>query len=246
MLQADQALAGKQAAFREAMARYEGRPIYKGIDRACSVLNLGLQAVLLWKAFSIHLPLGWLLLALVLAYVLADFFNGLTHLLMDHADQYASFVGPLIAKFHLHHKLLYYPVQPLPVVYFQESGAKIWMVFYLAALLAFARHLPPFALHLLTYVAIWSSVAEVSHYLCHNSNAKAARWLAEAGLLLRKPHHAAHHQQDNTRYCFLNGMADPLVDWIARKWFRGYKNDTDLHFLGYSGVLDNDPAHPLR
>ncbi len=181
-----------------------------------------------------------------MAYVLADFVNGLTHLLMDHADQYTSFVGPFMAKFHLHHKLLVYPEHTLPMVYFLESGAKIWLVFFQAGVLALAPWLPPFVLHTLTYLAIWSSVAEVSRYLCHNSKSRTALLLAKAGLLLRKQHHATHHQKDNTCYCFLNGMADPLVNRIATTWFPGYKSNTDLDFDGYQGAPAKGPSTTIR
>lgn len=32
---------------------------------------------------------------------------------------------------------------------------------------------------------------------------------------------------------FLNGLTDPLINLIARKIYKGYKNTTDLHFAKY-------------
>jgi hypothetical protein len=157
---------------------------------------------------------------------------------MDHNDHYESWAGPVIANFHLHHKTPRYQDNNLFVVYFNETGSKVWMVFYLAAV-AVLFHLPgipPVFLYILTYVGILSSVAEVSHFLSHNSMSRAALLLARMKLLLPKRRHAAHHLQDNVSYTFLNGMTDPLVNFIARRYFTGYKKNTDLHFAKYTGA----------
>jgi hypothetical protein len=156
---------------------------------------------------------------------------------MDDNDNYESLAGPLIANFHLHHRTPRYQDDNLLVVYFNETGSKIWLVFYLVAV-AILFHLPnsnPVLLYTLTYTGILSSIAEVSHYLCHNSNSAVVIFLMRIKLLLPKRQHATHHLEDNVSYTFLNGVTDPLVDFIAKMFFAGYKNKTDLHYDKYSG-----------
>jgi hypothetical protein len=146
--------------------------------------------------------------------------------------------GPLIATFHLHHKTPRYQDNNVLIVYFNETGSKVWLVFYLAVV-ALLFHLPainPILLYILTYFGILSSVAEVSHYLSHNSLSPAAMFLAQSKLLLTKRQHARHHLQNNISYTFLNGITDPLVNFIARRYFTGYKNNTDLHYATYDGT----------
>ena len=38
----------------------------------------------------------------------------------------------------------------------------------------------------------------------------------------------------NVSYTFLNGMTNPLVDFIAKIFFTGYRNGTDLHYAKYA------------
>jgi hypothetical protein len=156
---------------------------------------------------------------------------------MDNNENYESIAGPLIANFHLHHKTPKYRDNNLFIVYFNETGSKIWLVFYLTVL-AVLFHVPdinPVLLYMLTYIGILSSIAEVSHYLCHNSNSAVVKFLIRIKLLLSKKEHARHHVKDNVSYTFLNGLTNPLVDYIAKMFFAGYKNKTDLHYARYSG-----------
>jgi hypothetical protein len=89
------------------------------------------------------------------------------------------------------------------------------------------------------YIGIISSIAEVSHYLCHSSTSALAGFLGNCGLLLSKRHHARHHLQDNSYYAFLNGLTDPLLNRIAAVFYKGYKHNTDLHYARYDGA-END------
>lgn len=232
------ALELKQRQFNAAMERYERAPVYRIIGKAVSVANVSLQlllVVLVWRT-SIGLPLQ--LVAFLAAYVLADFVNGLVHIYMDGNDAYESPVGPLIAAFHLHHQTPRYRKNNLLVVYFNESGSKLWLVGYLLLVaLGIRTHaFPPLLSWVLTYVGILSSVAEVSHYCCHTVDSGVTRFLSRAGLLLSKRHHARHHAADNVNYAFLNGVTDPLLNVIARWAGRGYKGTTDRHYAAYVGA----------
>lgn len=184
--------------------------------------------------FSIGLPLQ--ALVFFAAYVAADFINGLVHLYMDNNDNYDSIAGPLIAAFHLHHRTPLYKKNNILLVYFNESGAKNWLVGYLllAAILIKTMSLHPVISYLLVHIGILSSVAEVSHYCCHVMDSGITRSLRSVGLFLSKKHHARHHIADNVNYAFLSGLTDPFLNMIARKYFRGYKNTTDKHYAAYT------------
>ena len=218
------------------MALYEGKKRYRLLGMGVSIANIALQIYTLSKALILSVGIGWQIGALVAAYLITDFVNGLVHLYMDHNDHYESWAGPLVANFHLHHRTPRYQDNNVIAIYFFETGSKVWLVFYLAAL-AVLFHLPHIhsvVLYLLTYIGILSSVAEVSHYLVHNSMSPVALFLARIKLLLPKRQHAAHHLQDNTSFTFLNGITDPLVNAIAKRYFPGYKTTTDLHYATYT------------
>lgn len=224
------ALALKQREFRAALARYEGEAAYRRLGWAVSAAVLLGQGALLVRSCQDSLGWAWSLSILPLAWWLADFLGGAVHLWMDHRDDYRGFFGPLTAAFHLHHRTPRYQDKPLWAVYIHESGFKLWLPPFLLAGWLLAGLLPPIGLRIWASVGVLSSVAEVSHYLCHNSSARWVRWLAACGLLLSRRRHARHHREDNLSYAFLNGWSDPLLDFIARHRFSGYKQGTDRHF----------------
>ncbi|AXI02861.1 fatty acid desaturase CarF family protein [Aquirhabdus parva] len=225
----------KQLQFSAAMQRYESRPIYKNINKIVAWLNVSLQLGLLAILFQLGMSFSWHIFGLVAAFVLADFVNGFVHLYMDHNDHYASLVGPFIANFHLHHDIPRYEDKPIWQIYIDESGSKVWLlVFLIVWLVVFLFGiLPTVIFGLGVYFAIWSSIAEVSHYLCHNSDSKSVRFLQSCWILLPKKHHMRHHRLDNVNYAFLNGMTDPLINWIAAVYFHGYQKTTDQHTVLY-------------
>jgi hypothetical protein len=226
----------KQKQFNSAMELYESKKSYKLLGRFVSITNISLQIYILSRALTFAIGFWRQIVSVIAAYLITDFINGLVHLYMDAKDNYDSLAGPLIANFHLHHRTPKYRENNLLVVYFNETGSKIWLVFYLIAI-AILFHLPssnPVFLYTLTYVGILSSIAEVSHYLCHNSNSAVVIFLARIKLLLPKREHARHHLEDNVSYTFLNGITNPLADFIAKIFFTGYKNKTDLHYAKYS------------
>ncbi|MBT3229092.1 MAG: hypothetical protein HOD43_10310 [Candidatus Marinimicrobia bacterium] len=224
------------------MELYHSNKIYTSFSRLVATLNVSLQVVLIYFIWDVHLSLAGQMAAFILAFILTDFLNGLVHMIMDHKESYDSFYGPLVANFHLHHQTPKYTKRPLPVVYFNETGAKIWLVPFLIVILSLLmnKSVPPFFLHTMVYIGILSSVAEVSHYLCHTSDSKTAHFLARIGILLSRVHHAPHHEADNMNYAFLNGMSDPLINLIARTFFKGYKTTTDQHFVNYASGAGAD------
>jgi len=233
----DVALEVKQQQFNAAMELYEKKSAYQMIGKLVSLANISLQLYLVWLVLPISIGVPMQLVAFIAAYVITDFLNGLVHMYMDNNGSYDSPAGPLIAAFHLHHRTPLYKKNPLPVVYFNESGAKNWLVgcLLLVVVLIKTASVHPVVAYILVYVGILSSVAEVSHYCCHTVDGRMTDLLRKAGLFLSKKHHARHHLDDNVHYAFLNGMTDPLLNSIARRFFRGYKTTTDLHYAVYVG-----------
>jgi TRAP-type uncharacterized transport system fused permease subunit len=221
----------KQLQFNAAMQRYEGGWVYPFINKVVSWLNISLQIFLVILAVRLDVGLGWQIFAIVVAFVLADLVSGFVHLYMDHNDHYASVVGPFIAAFHLHHDTPQYTNRPLIHVYVDESGSKQWLVVFLVflSLLSLFTATSPVLLCIGAYFAVFSSLSELSHYLCHNSSAKAVHLLQRMWILLPKKHHMLHHSLDNVSYAFLNGMSDPFINWIARNFYSGYRSGTELH-----------------
>ncbi len=228
----------RQQQFNAAMDAYEKKKTYVRTGLAVSVINVSLQAGLLVVALQPSIGVRGQIIALAAAFVLADFLNGFVHLLLDNSDHYTSFWGPFIAAFHLHHRTPLYKRRNILLVYFQEAGSKIWLSFYFAgvAVAAGMLNINPVVLHALVYFGIFSCLAEVSHYCCHVSSSPVPKLLARLGIFMTKRHHGRHHLEDNNRYAFLNGMSDPLLNWIAIRFFKGYKTTTDLHYANYSGA----------
>jgi len=227
----------KEEQYAAAMRRYSSGLGYSRLGALVSAVVISLQAISLsqvpWGSIA---PAAYVL-GFVIAYLLADFVNGLVHMVMDNTDRYQSVVGPLIAAFHLHHKTPRYKDSNPLTIYVLESGPKLWLVPYLG-LVVYAQAnwaLPAVVSFVLAAVGVLSSVAEVSHYLCHNSTSRAVRLLQRLRLLLPPEHHAVHHSRDNTHYAFLNGVSDPLLNAIARRTCQGYMSRSDLHAQSYEG-----------
>jgi|GEM_PF-213884 len=225
----------KQAEFAAAMQRYDSMPIYARINQGIAWFNVIVQLSLMAYSFTYVVPLYERAIAFVLAFILADFVNGLVHLIMDHNADYTSIVGPFVAAFHLHHDTPRYKDKAILQVYIDESGPKVWLFFYLLVLLGItcAGVLPHALSCMLIYFAMLSSLAEVSHFLCHNNTSKVVQLLQRCWIVLPKTHHMRHHRDDNVNYAFLNGMTDPVINWIAATFYRGYKGNTDQHIALY-------------
>ena len=229
-------LALKQKEFNEAMFKFHSSKYYQLTYKAVSIINVSLELVLLYILFTLSVPFIWIIPVVFISYFITDFINGLVHLYMDNNDSYNSFYGPFIASFHLHHNTQKYKDKNLFLVYFDESGTKFWLVLYLIMVLIVSfTDINHVILSGMILVGVLSSFAEVSHYLCHNSQSKLVRFLQSIGLLLSMKHHEKHHNDDNTGYAFLNGMSDALIDKIAKKFYKGYKDNSDKHYEKYEG-----------
>ena len=219
------------------MARYHANPIYRWASHFFSFANVSLQITLGILVFGQSIAFFAHVFVFIVAFVLADFVNGWVHLYMDNSDHYEGWSGPFMASFHLHHRTPQYKKRPLIVVYYVESGSKIWLfVVTIAFVLGSALHLlNSYIVYFAFYFSVLSSAAEVCHYLCHVRKPKLAKALERLGLILSTRYHAKHHREDNVQYTFLNGMTDPLVNFIAKRYYSGYKTTTDTHYANYLG-----------
>jgi len=231
----------KQVSFNNAMKKYHENNIYQYLYTLVSILNVSMQLYLLVVLFSLSIEWYALLTIFIGSYFLTDFINGYVHMYMDNNDSYDSMVGPFIASFHLHHKTPTYREFPIWKIYFNESSSKFWLVpFLILTIVLSLLEVHTYLLVNLIFIGILSSVAEVSHFLCHNSNSKFVLFLQKINILLSMKHHRNHHEKDNQSYAFLNGMSDFILDKIASKLYGGYKEKTDLHAQAYVGQDTNN------
>lgn len=247
-------LQAKMAEFDAAYRLYVSRPLYPRLLGLNATLIVALQAASLGLMTQLAVPpWGWVLV-FVLAYFLTDLLNGLIHLYMDNNDNYRSVIGPFVAAFHVHHKKLSYDERPLYQVYFLESGPKSWLAPFILATLALhgLGLLNDWVTLGLLMVGILSSVAEVSHFICHNRDSRLIRALQAVRLLLPRAHHARHHQFDNVNYAFLNGLSDPFINGLARRLNLGYRDRADCHSQSLDTMFPARPRgcraarHPAR
>ena len=230
----------KQISFNNAMQKYHENKNYQYIYKLVSVLNVSMQLYLFMLLFSFAIEWYMFIGIFIGAYFITDFVNGCIHMYMDNNDNYDSVVGPFIASFHLHHRTPKYKHFSIFKIYFNESGPKFWLVFFLMLTVFLSVYaMNEYFLLLLILIGILSSVAEVSHFLCHNSTHKSVLFLQKMNILLSMNHHKLHHEKDNQSYAFLNGMSDFMLDKIASRLYGGYKENSDLHAKMYVG-MDTD------
>lgn len=231
--------------FKIAINKYNNNIYYNKFGNVVAIIIILLQIISLYNLYYSYCNSDVLnpynaIISFLISYFLADLIGGIAHLYMDNNANYNSIVGPFIAAFHLHHKKPRYKTRPFYKVYFYESGAKLWLPIYLFLViwLQYSSNISFYTSLCLTSIGILSSVAEVSHYWCHNSKKEHVilSFLQKYRILLSNDHHKYHHINDNINYAFLNGSTDWLINFIAKRFFGGYKNRTDLHVRAYTGL----------
>lgn len=227
-------MANNQDLFNSALNSYHSNKLYLLINKSNSIVIVCIQLYLASFAVKADIPLTHSIFIFLLSYLITDFVNGCIHLWMDNNNRYESATAPFVAYFHLHHHKKVYQEKSLLLIYFEESGYKIWLSFYLVLTAIFVHTTDhPQASLLLIYFGILSSCAEVSHFICHNRHGKLVSYLQWSGVLLKKSHHLHHHNEDNTHYAFLNGSTDFIINFIAKRYFKGYKHHSDMYVKNY-------------
>ena len=232
----------KQQEYNIAMNKYHNNIFYKNFGIVISIIIICLQFISLYNVkWSNKILSPIYLFYIFIIYAITDLFSGIAHMYMDNNDKYTSLAGPFIAAFHLHHKQPKYKDRHPLAIYFYESGTKYWLVLYLICVIYLQKNykLKLSTNFILTGIGILSSISEVSHYLCHNSNNWLTKILQKYHILLSPKHHFIHHEKDNINYAFMNGMTDPLLNIIARNIYGGYINNTDQHYKNYKNQTSN-------
>lgn len=229
--------------FRIALDQYYNNIFYNKFGLLISSLIICMQLITIYQLLIDFNDAGAtstvtikILITTILAYISTDFINGIIHMYMDNNTNYTSIFGPFIAAFHMHHKNPQYKIRHPIIVYIVESGTKLWLALYLVILiyLQYTMHLQLYINLFLVSIGIMSSFAEVSHYWSHvENNSSIIQKLQNSRVLLSQDHHRLHHTKDNINYAFLNGISDPIINLIAKYLYKGYKNNADLHVLGY-------------
>jgi len=230
-----ESLGQKQTEFAAAIGRYESGRGYAWLGHVVASGNVLLPLFLLALGNAANISWAGHVLLVFGAFFAADFINGFAHLLMDNQDRYQGVLGPIVVNFHLHHVRIKYTRRPLWAIYYLESRSKIWLFVVQLITLALVTILPTSAILFVAYFAVLSCFAEVSHYVCHTLTGP---WIDRFGrwrMILPKSHHRWHHARDNVNYAFLNGMSDPILNAIARRFFTGYKTRSDLHAAAHGG-----------
>ncbi len=223
----------KQTECQQAFQRYNTSKIYTIFNQVISIWCIFWQGTLFFlffqksenTSFFVCFFLG------VCAYIFADFWNGFIHLFMDNWRKYWGFFWPLTANFHRHHIYPQYTPKPLFQVYYTETGSKIWLFVLLFFILILNSLFSEYLLLFFGFFSLFSSIAEVSHYLAHHPKKWFIHLLQKYHILLSPKAHITHHTKDNTSYAFLNGMTNPILDKIAHKYCKGYKNYADKDFI---------------
>lgn len=234
----------KTKEYKVAIEKYNRMARYSRIEFCASVIIITLQIATTIKLFQHYNATNiiTIIITVFIAYSATDFINGFTHMIVDNSTNYTSIVGPFVAAFHLHHsKLIYQDKHPVKI-YFFESGHKLWLVFYLLAVFTIQSCVNlNFCFNLfLVMIGLLSSVAELSHFWCHNVTQcnSLIRLLQKFRVLLSMKHHRLHHTSDNIHYAFLNGMTDYFLNIIAHYFFQGYKNRSDKHVAGCGTIAE--------
>lgn len=82
----------KQMQFNDAMAIYDQKRVYRLLGRLVALTNISLQVFLSYLVLPLSIGIPWQIVAFIVAYLLADFVNGLVHMFMDNNDNYCHSV----------------------------------------------------------------------------------------------------------------------------------------------------------
>ncbi|MDY7025162.1 MAG: fatty acid desaturase CarF family protein [Pseudomonadota bacterium] len=95
------------------------------------------------------------------------------------------------------------------------------LLFFMLAIIAIAAQLPDVLILILILSSLIVFFAQYLHAVTHGrSTPRLIRFLQEYHVLLNRQHHAKHHKTPDQYFCFVNGWADPLVNFIVRWVFR--------------------------
>lgn len=189
-----------------------------GLVCFCSLLVLSFHHLF---AGDLTSALGWSVLALPLAYYLADLFTGFVHWVCDSFGCETTPVwGPmLVGPFRRHHRD---PLEITRISLIENLGASAIAG---AVILAFFRPQTGsqgFLWHLWIWFLVFSFLSNLFHRWSHWPRAEKPVWLSslqKARIVLPSEEHLQHHRPPfRVNYCILSGWANPLTNRIP--WAR--------------------------
>jgi ubiquitin-conjugating enzyme E2 variant len=189
-----------------------------GLVGFCSLLVLSFHHLFAGDSLA---ALGWSLLALPLAYYLADLFTGLVHWVCDSFGCETTPVwGPmLVGPFRRHHRD---PLEITRISLIENLGASAIAGAIILAVLRPHEGSQGFIWHLWIWFLVFSFLSNLFHRWSHWPRAEKPAWLAalqKVRVVLPSEAHLQHHRPPfRVNYCILSGWANPLTNRIP--WAR--------------------------
>ena len=170
--------------------------------------------------------LGAMVVALPLAFYLADLLTGMIHWVCDSFGSAETPVwGPmLVGPFRRHHKD---PLEITRITLAENLGSSsiagfIALMLYPAVPVAGDSWMDLFRSHLWLAVSVFAVVSNLFHRWSHIPASRRPLWLSilqKYALVLPSHEHLVHHARPyRVNYCILCGWANPLTNWIP--WSR--------------------------
>jgi hypothetical protein len=136
-------------------------------------------------------------LQVIAAFFLADLASAVFHLVTDRGCGL-----PIMVRWFLKHH------DAPETMTFDLMPAIVGLPIFVAGLFTLPWLLCSFGLFL--------SFAQIPHYYVHHPAPAIVRFLQRSRVFLRPAAHLSHHRSFDRDFAVLNGMSNPLVNWLAR------------------------------
>lgn len=192
--------------------------------------------------FTIAIP--WILLIVIIAFLMADFFSGLVHWCFDtYGSPDTRLIGPMvIAPFREHHVL---PGKICEHGFLETNGNSFILCGIGLACFGYLESL--FKTDFFTLVFFWAALTSMFSAMINQvhswSHAKHVHvliaLLQRMRIILHPDHHAGHHRPPHkVSYCILNGHCNYILDRV--NFWRRFES-----FLGLLGIDRAEPDQPV-
>jgi plasmanylethanolamine desaturase len=195
--------------------------------------------LILWCALWVQchrddagIELGWVIVSVVAAVYLADFFSGFVHWMTDTWGDEVFLHGVLERVISIAREHHLYPYHIVGYGFRDYSAYSSWpnvaIVGPIALALTLAANPAPAVFAGVVVCLVISGIMVFgthAHRLGHrDTRSKIVRILQNCRLLVTPSYHAVHHRGNHDiRYCVINGWANPLCDrirlWRSLEWF---------------------------
>uniref|UniRef100_A0A6C0IMK7 Lipid desaturase domain-containing protein n=1 Tax=viral metagenome TaxID=1070528 RepID=A0A6C0IMK7_9ZZZZ len=151
--------------------------------------------------------------------ITADFISGLVHIYLDNSkvNYSETIIDYFKIGFQVHHL---YPI--FQWVYYKDFQPhyEANTIFFINIVMSIVNILTYNSL-LIHYTLYLTLVMQMNHYWCHAIITKKhvpyiVHKLQDFGLLLNYKVHAKHHITFDNSFCFVNGICDPIFNYISK------------------------------